>query len=74
MYKELIKRIENLEKDNSKNQQMFEKDNLILKERINKLEKEVKASESFIVRNNINIDLLTNGDSLKTILLNYIIT
>ena len=44
-------------------------DNLEFKTRVEILEKKYDALESLVIRNNINVDLLANRDSLKTLLL-----
>jgi hypothetical protein len=40
-------------------------DNLEFKTRVEILEKKYDALESLVIRNNINVDLLANRDSLK---------
>lgn len=48
---------------------LLKKDNLDFKTRVEILEKKYDALESLVIRNNINVDLLANRDSLKTLLL-----
>ena len=47
----------------------IKKDQDKLKSRVEKLEKKFEALESLVIRNNKNVDLLANRDSLKTLLL-----
>ena len=44
-------------------------DNKELKQKESRIERKIKDLESLIIRDNINVDLLANRDSLKTILL-----
>ena len=44
---------------------LLKKDNLEFKTRFEKLEKKYEALESLVIRNNINVYLLANRDSLK---------
>ena len=48
---------------------MLNNENILVKKRLRTTEKRLDALESLIIRNNINMDLLANRDSLKTILL-----
>ena len=50
---------------------MLNKENILVKKRLRKTEKRLDALEFLIIRNNINMDLLANRDSLKTILLMF---
>ena len=50
---------------------MLNNENILVKKRLRTTEKRLDALESLIIRNNINMDLLANRDSLKTILLMF---
>ena len=63
----LMKDIRKLE-ENNKN---LTDENILVKKILSTTEKRVDALESLIIRNNINVDLLANRDSLKTILLMF---
>ena len=66
---EIIKRLNKLEEDNA----MLKKDNAMLKEDNKKIHRKLSKLETLIMRNNANIDLLVNRDSMKTILLLFLI-
>ncbi len=53
------------------NNKMLNNENILVKKRLRTTEKRLDALESLIIRNNINMDLLANRDSLKTILLMF---
>jgi len=57
--------------DLQESNKMLNNENVIIKKRLRKTEKRLDALESLIIRNNINMDLLANRDSLKTILLMF---
>ena len=64
--------VDNLKSDNAilkSDNAILKSDNAILKYDNANLKKRLAGIESLIIRNNINIDLLVNRDSLKTILL-----
>ena len=63
----LMKDIRKLE-ENNKN---LTDENILVKKILSTTEKRVDALESLIIRNNINVDLFANRDSLKTILLMF---
>ena len=48
---------------------MLNNENILVKKRLRTTEKRLDALESLLIGNNINMDLLANRDSLKTILL-----
>ena len=50
---------------------MLNNENILVKKRLRTTEKRLDALKSLIIRNNINMDLLANRDSLKTILLMF---
>lgn len=76
---DLVNRVASLESDNKdlkeENAEIttkitaVESDNKALKTRVFIVEKKMWELESLIIRNNINVDLLANRDSLKTIVL-----
>ena len=50
---------------------MLNNENILVKKRLKKTEKRLDALESLLIRSNINMDLLADRDSLKTILLMF---